>query len=236
MRSSRSTTGQRSTACSSAARTRSRGSRRGTNDALDAARGHAPTDGGRAPGDRHGRECRGADGDHRTGDRRRRNHRHRHRDGQPGRCRDDAGTSSTARPPRYGSSSASASAGSGTANAAVSVPLTGLAQGTTYHYRVVATSTSGTSHGSDGLFTTLAAPGAVTGSASSIAVSSATLNGSVDPNATATTWWFDYGTSTSYGSKTTGQERRQRHRAGLRLRAASRACRPAAPTTSGWSR
>ena len=41
----------------------------------------------------------------------------------------------------YGSNSASASAGSGTANTAVSVSLTGLAQGTTYHYRVVATST-----------------------------------------------------------------------------------------------
>jgi hypothetical protein len=102
----------------------------------------------------------------------------------------------------YGSTTSSTNAGSGTANVAVSVALTGLAQGTTYHYRVVATSTSGTSRGSDGLFTTLAAPGAVTGSASAVTVSSATLNGSVDPNASATTWWFEYGTSTSYGSKT----------------------------------
>ncbi len=102
----------------------------------------------------------------------------------------------------YGSKTASASAGSGTANSAVSVALTGLAAGTTYHYRVVATSSSGTSRGSDGLFKTLAAPGAVTGSASSISVSGATLNGTVDPNASETTWWFEYGTSTSYGSKT----------------------------------
>ena len=102
----------------------------------------------------------------------------------------------------YGSVTASKSAGSGTANSAVSASLTGLAEGTTYHYRVVATSTSGTSHGSDGLFTTLAAPGVVTGSATAITVSSATLNGSVDPNARATTWWFEYGTSTAYGSKT----------------------------------
>lgn len=102
----------------------------------------------------------------------------------------------------YGSTTASVSAGSGTANAPVSASLTGLTQGTTYHYRLVATSTSGTSHGSDGLFKTLAAPGAVTGSASSISVSSATLNGTVDPNASETTWWFEYGTSTSYGSKT----------------------------------
>ena len=88
----------------------------------------------------------------------------------------------------YGSKTASSSAGSGTANVAVSAPLAGLTEGATYHYRVVATSTAGTSHGSDGLFTTLAAPGAVTGSASGISVSSATLNGSVDPNASATTW------------------------------------------------
>ena len=102
----------------------------------------------------------------------------------------------------YGSKSTAKSAGSGTANTAVSAALTGLAEGTTYHYRVVATSTAGTSNGDDGLFTTLAAPGAVTGSASGISVSAATLSGSVDPNARPTTWSFEYGTSTSYGSKT----------------------------------
>src|SRR5439155_21538162 len=56
----------------------------------------------------------------------------------------------------YGSQTAPTSAGSGTADKAVSVSLTGLAQGTTYHYRVVATLTAGTSRGGDGLFTTLA--------------------------------------------------------------------------------
>src|SRR5438045_6960443 len=65
----------------------------------------------------------------------------------------------------YGSQTAAKSAGSGTSNVEVSVSLASLAQGTTYHYRVVATSTAGTSRGSDGLFTTLAAPGAATGAA-----------------------------------------------------------------------
>jgi hypothetical protein len=102
----------------------------------------------------------------------------------------------------YGSTTSSTNAGSGTANVPVSGALTGLAQGTSYHYRVVATSSSGTSHGADGIFTTLAAPGVVTSAASSVTVSSATLNGSVDPNGRATTWYFEYGTSTSYGSKT----------------------------------
>jgi hypothetical protein len=94
------------------------------------------------------------------------------------------------------------SAGSGTSTSSVSAKLSGLADGTTYHYRFVATSTAGTSHGSDAVFTTLAVPDVSTGSASSITASSATLNGSVDPNGRATTFYFEYGTSTSYGTKT----------------------------------
>ncbi len=102
----------------------------------------------------------------------------------------------------YGSRTASQNAGSGTANAAVSASLTGLTPGTTYHYRVVATNATGTSRGADGIFTTPSAPGVVTGAATSVTVSSATLNGTVDPNGRATTWYFEYGTSTSYGSRT----------------------------------
>jgi hypothetical protein len=102
----------------------------------------------------------------------------------------------------YGTKTANVSAGSGTANAGVSASLTGLTAGTTYHYRVVATNSSGTARGSDGIFTTSAGPVAVTGSATSVTTTSATLNGTVDPNGRATTWYFEYGTSTSYGSKT----------------------------------
>jgi hypothetical protein len=102
----------------------------------------------------------------------------------------------------YGTKTASESAGSSTANNAVSASLTGLTAGTTYHYRVVATNASGTARGSDGIFTTSAAPIAVTGSATNVTTTSATLNGTVDPNGRATTWYFEYGTSTSYGSKT----------------------------------
>ena len=85
---------------------------------------------------------------------------------------------------------------------AVSASLTGLASGTTYHYRVVATNSSGTGRGADGIFTTSSAPVAVTGPATSVTPTSATLNGTVDPNGRETTWYFEYGTSTSYGSKT----------------------------------
>jgi hypothetical protein len=102
----------------------------------------------------------------------------------------------------YGKTTSSASAGSGTAATAVSANLTSLSDGTTYHYRVVATNSAGTSHGSDAVFTTLALPDVTTGAASSVSASAATLNGTVDPNGRPTTFYFEYGTSTSYGTKT----------------------------------
>jgi hypothetical protein len=105
----------------------------------------------------------------------------------------------------YGSTTASVSAGSGTKDTPVSVSLSGLSPGTTYHYRVTATSSAGTAHGADGIFTTPAPPGVVTGAASGVTPSAATLHGSVDPNGRATTFWFEYGTSTGYGSKTADQ-------------------------------
>ena len=124
----------------------------------------------------------------------------------------DYGTSTS-----YGTKTPNVSAGSGTANTAVSANLTGLTPGTTYHYRVVATNSSGTARGADGIFTTSAAPVAVTGSATSITVTSATLNGTVDPNSRATSWYFEYGTSTSYGTKTAAEERRRGYEHGERL-------------------
>ena len=48
----------------------------------------------------------------------------------------------------------------------------------------------------------LAPPKATTGDASNLATTLATLNGSVTPNGRATSYHFDYGTSTSYGSST----------------------------------
>jgi hypothetical protein len=102
----------------------------------------------------------------------------------------------------YGSTTSATSAGAGTSTSSVSAKLSGLADGTTYHYRLVATNAAGTSHGGDAVFTTLAVPDVSTGSASSISASAATLNGTVDPNGRATTFYFEYGTSTSYGSKT----------------------------------
>ena len=105
----------------------------------------------------------------------------------------------------YGKTTSSVSAGSGTGTTAVSANLTGLDDGTTYHYRVVATNGAGTSHGGDAVFTTLALPDVTTGAASGISASSATLNATVDPNGRATTYYFEYGTSTSYGTQTSSR-------------------------------
>ena len=46
-------------------------------------------------------------------------------------------------------------------------------------------------------------PTVVTTAASGISTASATLNGTVNPNSLATTWYFEYGTTTGYGSTTT---------------------------------
>ena len=101
----------------------------------------------------------------------------------------------------YGSKTAAANAGAGPAAVSVSVNVAGLKAGTTYHYRIVANNAAGTSRGGDAVFTTLVPPDVTTGAASSISASSATLNGTVDANGRSTTYYFDYGTSTSYGSK-----------------------------------
>ncbi len=104
----------------------------------------------------------------------------------------------------YGAKSGNQEAGSGTAAVSVSAAVTGLAPGTLYHYRLVATNSAGTGYGSDRTFTTTSAsalaPTAITMPATSVTSSSAQLNGSVNPNGTVTTYFFEYGTTTGYGA------------------------------------
>jgi trimeric autotransporter adhesin len=102
----------------------------------------------------------------------------------------------------YGTKTPVANAGAGTANTGVTANIGSLTAGTTYHYRIVATSTAGTTDGADGIFTTVTGPTVTTSAATGVSSSAATLNGSVNPNGRATTYFFDYGKDTSYGSKT----------------------------------
>jgi hypothetical protein len=90
----------------------------------------------------------------------------------------------------------------------VTANISSLSANTTYHYRIVASNSSGTTMGSDRTFTTLTGTGApvvTTGSATSVTSSSATLNGSLDPHGLTTTVSFQYGTTTSYGQTTSMQ-------------------------------
>jgi hypothetical protein len=104
----------------------------------------------------------------------------------------------------YGQSTTATGAGAGTANSGVSATLSGLTPGTTYHYRLEATSAGGTADGADGIFTTASSvpPAATTSAATAVGTSTATLNGSVTPNGQATSSYFQYGPTTGYGLQT----------------------------------
>ena len=49
------------------------------------------------------------------------------------------------------------------------------------------------------------APSVTTGAVSSVTASSAVVNGTVDPHGSATTWYVEYGLTTSYGTNTSAQ-------------------------------
>ena len=100
----------------------------------------------------------------------------------------------------YGSQTSTASAGSGATPAVVSANALGLSPATSYHFRAVATNASGTSYGPDQTLTTASAPTANTLAATGATLTGGTLHGSIDPQGQATTYHFDWGTSTAYGS------------------------------------
>ena len=95
--------------------------------------------------------------------------------------------------------------GSDESPVAVSAAVAGLAANTTYHYRIVAANTGGSNQAQDETFkTTPNPPSVVTKPASAIAQTTATLNGTVNPNgAKVTKCEFEYGTTISYGKTAT---------------------------------
>jgi hypothetical protein len=102
----------------------------------------------------------------------------------PGTCNDTFGT----RTPAAGGSAL----GSGISAVPYSQAVTGLLPGTTYYFCPLAVNSVATSFGGVLSFTTTAAPVVVTSAASVIASTTATLNGSGNPNRDATTGWFRY--------------------------------------------
>ncbi|MFL5887344.1 MAG: PKD domain-containing protein [Thermoleophilaceae bacterium] len=102
------------------------------------------------------------------------------------------------------------SAGSGGSDQDVSAPLTSLVAHTQYFFQVVGKVGTTTYPGSVLSFTTSAAsqpppppaPLVSASPATDVSAFAATLHGSVNPQGLATTYRFEYGTSTSYGSST----------------------------------
>lgn len=96
---------------------------------------------------------------------------------------------------------------SGSGDTSVAAALTGLTCNTTYHFRVVAVNSSGTTNGTDANFTTTACPpAAATGAATSLTATTAQLNGTVSSNGAITTVKFEYGTTIAYGTTVTASQ------------------------------
>ena len=104
---------------------------------------------------------------------------------------------------KYGSSTPVIEGGSGFGDEQVSQQLERLAPGTTYHYALVISNPAGSETISGGTFTTSpsAPPVAVTGAASSITATSATLAGTVQPSSLTSTYAFQIGIDTTYGGE-----------------------------------
>ncbi len=105
----------------------------------------------------------------------------------PGTCNDAFGT----REPATGG----AALGAGNSPVDVSMPISSLAAGTTYYFCALASSAIGNSVGTVVSFTTPEAPTVTSAAATAVGSTSATLQGSADPNNSATTGWFRYGTT-----------------------------------------
>ncbi|HEX5990920.1 MAG TPA: hypothetical protein VFY75_11990 [Solirubrobacterales bacterium] len=98
------------------------------------------------------------------------------------------------------------SAGSGFEVAKVSTTATGLTPGTKYFVRATATNASGKADGNELSFWSSNVPGVGSLSSSDVRRSRATLSGLVEPHELNTKYWFEYGTTEAYGSKTTTKE------------------------------
>jgi streptogramin lyase/ubiquitin len=98
-----------------------------------------------------------------------------------------------------------ASVGSDSSKHLLEGALTELTPDHTYHFRIVATNcggcAEGTTYGADETFTSAALPTATTEAAEAVGLTSATLSGAVNPRGAATTYHFDWGETTAYGSQ-----------------------------------
>ncbi len=92
-------------------------------------------------------------------------------------------------------------AGSGAGAVAANTELTGLTANTTYHYRIVAENSFGSTVGGDQKFTTPGPPRITIEPVTGLEHEAVILRAKVDPDQIATDYHFEYGETTSYGTE-----------------------------------
>jgi DNA-binding beta-propeller fold protein YncE len=92
-------------------------------------------------------------------------------------------------------------AGTGKEAVKAEAALSGLAPNTVYHYRLVAENQLGVTLGADQQFQTSGPPRIVEKPVTGVGHEAATLNATVNPDELATSYHFEYGETTSYGSE-----------------------------------
>ncbi len=98
-----------------------------------------------------------------------------------------------------------ASVGSGFEPVAVEQKITGLTPGEQYFWRVNATNEGGSANGGQA-FMSSKHPGISNVTVSNLSRSESNLAGTIKPNGSTSTYYFEYGATTSYGSKTATKE------------------------------
>jgi hypothetical protein len=83
---------------------------------------------------------------------------------------------------------------------AVSADVSGLTAGVTYHFRLEAANANGSNAGADATFTTPPPPSIDAVAAANLTATEADLTAEINPNGADTTYHFEYGTDTSYGT------------------------------------
>jgi phospholipase C/PKD repeat protein len=84
--------------------------------------------------------------------------------------------------------------------------ITGLQQGNTYYFRVVATNSVGTTYGSVLSFRPNTGPKVKANAPSNLTATSVQFNGTVNPAGSSTQAWWEYGEGTSLGQATAQQD------------------------------
>jgi SMP-30/Gluconolactonase/LRE-like region len=92
--------------------------------------------------------------------------------------------------------------GAGTEAKEVHADLTGLTQGQTYHYRLVASRSGAVGRGGDQTFRTFSSPVISDQRVGSAGVSEALLRAEINPEGFTTSYYVEYGLDTGYGQRT----------------------------------